>query len=74
MLEADSKGPWELIPVVFAAAKEYDNTHEDENAAAYTEAFALWAWGVRKIKVSETRYFVNPDNGEMKAFTKERHA
>eukprot|EP00957_Ditylum_brightwellii_P158217 12043597-Ditylum_brightwellii.AAC.1 len=73
MLEAISKDPWELISVAFSAAKAYDNTHDDGNAAAHTEAFALWAWCVRKGTLSQTRYFVHPDNGEMKAFTKERH-
>eukprot|EP00957_Ditylum_brightwellii_P135663 10345530-Ditylum_brightwellii.AAC.1 len=70
MLEADSKDPWELIPEAFAVAKEYDNSHEDGNTTAYAEAFALWAWVMKKGKVSETRYFVHPDDREMKAFNK----
>eukprot|EP00957_Ditylum_brightwellii_P087304 6644877-Ditylum_brightwellii.AAC.1 len=50
MLEANNKDPWELIPVVFVAAKEYDDTREDGNAAAHAEVFALCAWGIRKGK------------------------
>eukprot|EP00957_Ditylum_brightwellii_P121633 9276033-Ditylum_brightwellii.AAC.1 len=41
MLEANSKDPWEAIPVAFAVAKEYDDTHEDGNTTAHAEAFAL---------------------------------
>eukprot|EP00957_Ditylum_brightwellii_P047154 3580975-Ditylum_brightwellii.AAC.2 len=43
MLEANSKDPWEMIPVTFAVAKEYDDTHENGNAVAHTKVFALWA-------------------------------
>eukprot|EP00957_Ditylum_brightwellii_P202011 15328180-Ditylum_brightwellii.AAC.2 len=74
LMEADNKEPLELTPVAFAVAKEYDDTYEDGKAAAHTETFASWAWGVKKEKVTETKYFVHPDDGEMRAFTKEKHA
>eukprot|EP00957_Ditylum_brightwellii_P206787 15350001-Ditylum_brightwellii.AAC.2 len=39
----------------------------------YTNNFILWAWGVGAGQVSETRYSVIPDDGELQNFSTERH-
>ena len=78
IIAAETMEPFELILVAYAAAADFDRTHADDasfvdQAMSHAEDIILWAWGVGKGKVTETRYFVRPNDGEFEAFCNERH-
>ena len=58
-MEADTSDPFELIPMVFSAAKEFDRQaahvippfKEFKCAATHEGDFALWAWSIGRGKI-----------------------
>eukprot|EP00957_Ditylum_brightwellii_P101694 7749988-Ditylum_brightwellii.AAC.1 len=74
IINAESNDPFEIIPMVFLIAKDFDDKNGSGDATQHSEDFALWAWGVRHGKVTETRFELNPDDGEIANFCEERHA
>jgi len=78
VIESESNDPAEIVPLLFAEAKRFDADHADDQAyrdtaVSHAEDFALWAWGVMSKRVSETRFSIRPDDGELKNFADARH-
>ncbi len=78
ILESDSLDPLDLIPGIITAAKRFDEDHEEDpsfttKAIRHAEDFALWAYGVGTELISETRFKINPEDGELRSFGKQRH-
>lgn len=79
-MESDSTDPFELIPMVFSAAKDFDreagNTvppfDEFERAVIHGSDFALWAWSVGKGKIPSIQYTVRPNDEDMEIYRKDR--
>jgi len=80
IMDSDSNDPFELIPMVFSAAKDFDREAEHavppyeefERAATHGSDFALWAWSVGKGKIPSIHYTVRPDDEEMESYRKDR--
>ena len=77
ILNSETLDPFELIKIAMADAKDFDDTHKDETdfdgkAINHAEDFSLWAFGVGKGLIKETRFRVNPDNKELKTYCNER--
>eukprot|EP00957_Ditylum_brightwellii_P180860 13778435-Ditylum_brightwellii.AAC.1 len=54
-------------------AREFDKAHKDETdfdgkAINHAEDFSLWAFGVGKGLIKETRFKVKPDDEELKGY------
>ena len=78
ILKANTTDPFELIPVVTAAAKAFDVEHENDEtqtskAITHADDLNAWLYGVKMGLITETRYQLNPDDVEISSFCKERH-
>ena len=77
IINADTQSPFELIPIVLAAAQTYDNAHPDlinnDRAIVHADAFCSWAWGAGVNRVPETRLEINADDEELEAYRIARH-
>ena len=76
--ESDSLDPLDLIPSIISAAKNFDNDHAADpsfmsEAIKHAEDFALWAYGVGTGLIPESRFKINPEDGELRKFGKRRH-
>jgi len=66
IMESDSTDPFELIPLIFSAAIDFDREaahavppfEEFERAVTHGGDFALWAWSVGKGKIPSIQYTV----------------
>ncbi len=69
IMNADTQSPFELIPIVLAAAQTYDETHPDlgnhDRAIEHAGSFCSWAWGAGVNRVPETRVDINADDDEL---------
>ena len=72
IMNADTQTPFELIPIVLAAARAYDETHpdlaDDDKAIVHADDFCSWAWGAGVSRVPETRVDINADDGELETY------
>ena len=79
ILDEDSKDPAELLFQVLAAAKAFDDIHGEEEAFKdckakdHAEDFQLWINGVLTGKIPETRFYIRPDDGELKNYANTYH-
>ena len=74
ILNEDSLDPAELLFRVLTAAKAYDDVHGENDAAKnHAEDFQLWLYGVLTGKIPETRFYIRPDDGELKNYANARH-
>eukprot|EP00957_Ditylum_brightwellii_P028490 2150911-Ditylum_brightwellii.AAC.1 len=73
IINTDTDQLFKLIPMVFTVTKAFNKEHSSADATKHAEDFVLWAWGVKHRKVSETRFEINPDDGETTNYCKERH-
>ena len=75
---SDSLDGLDLIPSIIAAAKRFDEDHHEDasftsDAINHAEDFALWAYGVSLGLIPESRFKINPEDGELVSFGKRRH-
>ena len=78
--EADTSDPFELIPLVLSAAKDFDCKaanaippfEKDKWAVFHGGGFALWAWSFGKGKIPAIHYTVRTDDELMESIRKER--
>lgn len=73
ILNSGSRDPFELIPIVMAAAWTFDSEHEDDEdypttAVIHADDMVAWLWSVGVGRIDETRYSINPDDGEHSSF------
>lgn len=76
IMNADTLDPFELIPIVIAAAKTYDeahNTTDADRAAVHADDFCSWAWGAGVGRIQETLIEINADDAELESFRIARH-
>lgn len=80
IINLGSSKPSEIIPVAVAAAKEFDRTHandpdlpDHDEAMKHVEAFVMWVWGVGVGRITESRYFLEPEDGELHGYSVLRH-
>ena len=77
IMGADTAEPTELIPLVIAAAKDFDADHANDinfttKALSTAENFVLWLWGVHVGKVPISRASIDVTNVEFAEFKRER--
>ena len=76
IMDSDIFDPFELIPMTFAAAKEFDREashaippfEEHERATTHGSDFALWAWSVGKGKIPGIQYTIRPEDEDMESY------
>ena len=71
IMNVETRDPFELIPIVLAAAKEYDeahNTADADRAAVHADDFCSWAWGAGVGRIQETFIEINADDAELEAY------
>jgi hypothetical protein len=78
ILALDTNEPFELIPIITAAARAFDSEHEEDEtmmSKALTPADDLnaWLYSVKAGLINKTRYQINPDDSEITLFCKECH-
>ena len=77
IMNADTQSPFELIPIVLAAAHAYDEAHPDlannDRAISHADDFCSWAWGAGVHRVPETRLEIDADDEELEAYRIARH-
>jgi hypothetical protein len=73
IIESNSRDPFELIPIIFRAARSFDLEHQGAGAVTHADDLCAWLYGMKVGQVTETRYSVNPDDAEVSAFYSERH-
>lgn len=77
IMGADTGEPSELIPIVIAAATQFDDEHKDDkefttSAVSIAESFVMWLWGVHTGKVPATRSSIDVTNVEFENYKRER--
>ena len=77
ILNADTRDPFTLIPIVMATARAFDTDHEGNEdyattAVVHADDLVAWLWSVGVGRIDETRYSVNPDDAEMASFLANR--
>lgn len=72
IIEAASKDPFELIPLISQAAKAFDEANEGAKAVEHADDLCAWIYGVKAGLIPETRYSVDPDDAELEAYGIER--
>jgi hypothetical protein len=77
ILNGDTQDPFELIPIVLTAAKEYDNAHHTVGGGraivhADDFCFCSWAWGAGVGRVKESIIEVNADDAEFETYSSSR--
>ena len=78
ILEADSKDPFVLIPLAISRAKSFDTEHENDSsyetkAIDHAKLFSFWSFGVKKLKVEETRFDIDLDDNELTSYADSMH-
>lgn len=73
ILNANTLKPAELIPIIMAAARSFDEEHIDDEehtqlALRNADDVAAWLWSVSTGRIAETRYSVHPDDIELNTF------
>ncbi len=74
-MNADTQDPFELIPIVLIAAKEYDEAHNTVGggrAIVHADGFCSWAWGAGVGRVKDSIIEVNADNAEFETYRSSR--
>jgi hypothetical protein len=76
IIESVSRNPFDLIPIMYQVARDFDQANNPATTSGLTHADDLCAWlfGVKTGLVPETRYSVNPDDAEVEAFNLQRHS
>jgi hypothetical protein len=79
ILASGTNEPFELIPIVTEAARNFDSDHEEDEtitslAITHADDLNAWLYGVNVGSINETRYQINPDDTEVTFFCKERSA
>ena len=79
ILASGTNEPFELIPIVTEAARNFDSDHEEDEtftslAITHADDLNAWLYGVNVGSINETRYQINPDDTEVTCFSKERSA
>ena len=77
ILPSGTHEPFELIPIVTDAARDFDSEHEEDAmmtnlALAHADDLNAWLYGVKMGSINETRYKINPDDMEVMNLCKER--
>ncbi len=77
-MDAGTSEPFKLIPMVTAAAFEFNATHGNNKGYTTTAAdhagdFILWARGVGAGRVIATRLAFNPNDADLECFKNEHH-
>ena len=73
IVNSDSSDPLDLIPSIVAAAKRFDEDHLEDaffasEAIKHAEDFVVWAYRVGLRLIPESRFKINPENGELRSF------
>ena len=79
IMDSDISDPFELIPMTFVAAKEFDHEaahatppfEEHEHATTHGSDFALCASSVGKVKIPGIQYTVRPKDEDMESYRTE---
>jgi len=76
-LASGTNEPFELIPIVTEAARNFDSDHEEDEtmtslALTHADNLNAWIYGVNVGSINKTRYQINPNNTEVILFCKER--
>lgn len=77
VLSAGTNEPNELMIIAMAAAVEFDRINDDEEsfpdkAVPHAEDFMLWSWGVGNGRITETRFSLRPEDGELQTHLSDR--
>ena len=78
IMSAGTSEASKLIPVINAAAFEFDAEHGNDpeyliDASIHAGDFILWAWGVKEGRVSKAKLSMDPNDLELERFRHERH-
>ena len=79
IINAATSKPSELIPIIMATARFFDEEHIDDEeytqlALRNADDVAAWLWSVSTGRIAETRYSVQPDDNEVNTFVHARNA
>ncbi len=72
IIEAATRDPFELIPLISQAARAFDEANEGARAVEHADDLCAWFFGVKAGLIPETRYSIDPDDVELEAFGNER--
>jgi hypothetical protein len=75
-LNADTKDPFELIPIVLVASKSYDNAHNTVGSGrgiVHADNFCSWAWETGVERVKESIIEVNAEDAELETYRSSCH-
>ncbi len=72
IIESALKDPFKLIPILSQAAKAFNQENTGAKAVEHADNLCAWLYSVKARLITETRYSVDPDDAELKAFGIER--
>jgi hypothetical protein len=77
ILEANSKEPYQLIPALIQATKEFNSNNAEEvgfqSAVAHSGFLLRWLWATIQGLISKVNLFFGLDNSELREFSAQRH-
>ena len=75
ILASGTNEPFELIPIVTEAARNFDSDHEEDkmitSLTTHADDLNAWLYGINEGLINETRYQINPYDTEVTLFCKE---
>jgi len=75
ILASGTNEPFELIPIVTEAARNFNSDHEEDkmitSLTTHADDLNAWLYGLNEGSINETRYQINPYDTEVTLFCKE---